>query len=201
MKKHIVTIFFLLALILSACGSTAGSTSSNELSAATKLIVGTFKLEGTQQAITSEEAKQLLPLWQVYSEMITSDTAAQEEIDGLVAQIQETMTSEQTQAIDGMGLTQRDIFAVMQEQGGATRSQMGSTTNGTSGNNRDFGPPGGGPPPGGDFFMGGGFQRQNSSSSQSSTSNSQNTQSDQSSRLTSRLLEVLISFLEKKAQQ
>jgi hypothetical protein len=199
MKKHIITIFFLLALILSACGSTARAASSAELPMATKLIVGTLKLEGTQQAITAAEARQLLPLWQVYSEMVTSDTAAQEEIDGLVEQIQETMTSEQAQAINDMGLTQRDIFAVMQN-GSETRSQMGSNDSTPGGGGGGFGPGGGGPPPGGEMMMGGGPQGQNPLSSQNST-NSDDSQSDQSSMFTSRLLETLISFLEKKAQQ
>jgi hypothetical protein len=214
MKKYLSTIFCLLALILSACGSAASSTSSStELPIATQLIVGTFKLEDTQQEITATEAKELLPLWQVYSELLTSDTVAQEEIDGLVQQIQETMTSEQTQAIKDMGLAQSDVVAAMQEQGGnETRSQLGSNdSTGGGGGRGDDGPPpgggggggpgGGGGGPGGGDFMGGGNQRQNSSSSQNSTSNAGDTQSSQSSILTSRLLEKLIALLEKKAQQ
>jgi len=196
MKKYIITTLFLLALILSACGSTTRAASSAELPVATKLIVGAFKLEGMQQAITPEEAKELLPLWQVYSELLTSDTAAQEEIDGLVAQIQETLTAEQIQAIDDMGLTQRDIFTVMQEQGGTTRSQMGSNDSTLGGGGGGFG---GGPPPGGggDMMMGGDPMGQTPLSAEDTG----DVQSGQSSMLTSRLLETLISFLEKKAQQ
>ena len=150
MKRHLLTIFCLVTLTLSACGSAASSTSSSkELPITTQLIVGAFKLEGTQQEITATEAKELLPLWQVYSELLTSDTVAQEEIDGLVEQIQGTMTSEQTQAIKDMGLAQSDVVAVMQD-GGTTRSQVGSTDT-PSGGGRDFGPPGGG----GDFMGGG----------------------------------------------
>lgn len=43
--------------------------------------------------------------------------AAQEEIDAIVEQIQETMTADQLQAIDEMGLTNESIFATMQELG------------------------------------------------------------------------------------
>ncbi|MCJ7433227.1 MAG: hypothetical protein MUO77_07030 [Anaerolineales bacterium] len=207
MKKYLVTILFITALTLSACGSAASSTSSSkELPITTQLIVGAFKLESTQQEITAEQARELLPLWQVYSELLTSDTVAQEEIDGLVQQIQETMTSEQTRAIKDMGLAQSDVVAAMQEQGGnETRSQLGSNdSTGGGGNGRgDNGPPhgGGGGGPGGGDFMGGGNQRQNSSSSQNSTSSASDTQSSQSNKLLSTLLEKLIALLEKKAQQ
>lgn len=124
MKKLILPLL-VFALALAACGA---STSGNESSAAgdpnartlppiSQLIIGTFKLEGTKQAVSKEQAAQLLPLWEVYGSLIQSDTSAQAEIDGLIQQIQDAMTQEQTQAIQTMNLTQQDLFALMEEQG------------------------------------------------------------------------------------
>jgi len=127
MKK---TIFFtlILTLLLTACGGntepttgtdngTQSDPNSQDLPLATKLAVGTLKLEGTELAVAPDQAANLLPLWQVFNNLSSSDTAAPEEITAITAQIQETMTPEQMQAIEGMGLTNQDIFASMQELG------------------------------------------------------------------------------------
>lgn len=126
---------------------------NGELPEITKLVIGTLNLKDTENAVTPEQAKELLPLWQVYLSLLTSDTAAQEEIDALVEQIGETMTPEQTQAIKAMQLSQEDMLTVMQANGlgmGGNRPQG----NNNSGNSSDFAPPGGGdfvPPDGGGF--------------------------------------------------
>jgi uncharacterized protein YceK len=153
-NKKVFPLLLILILLLSACGSVITSTASNAQSGTTpqamqlseKLAIGTLKLEGTANAITTKQAADLLPLWQVYSSLITSDTAAQEEKDALAQQIQETMTSDQINAIDGMNLTQRDVFASMQQLGITTTSQV--SANGTPQPNN------GGFPGGGQFFGG-----------------------------------------------
>jgi hypothetical protein len=117
---------------------------------AEKLAIGTLKLENTSYALTSKQAGDLLPLWQVYSSLITSDTAAQEEKDALAQQIQETMTSDQMKSIDGMNLTQRDIFSSLQQLGLLTQ-QVNANATPQAGGNNNF--PGGG---GAVFFGGGG---------------------------------------------
>ena len=127
MKKATLTILTILILALTACSGTSNTPSSTplqltdgtapELSTASKLVVGSFKLEETDLAITSEQAVALLPVWQVYQEVSTSDTAAQAEIDALIEQIQETLTTEQMDAINAMNLTQQDVFTIMQERG------------------------------------------------------------------------------------
>src|SRR5512143_1412777 len=110
MKKITVISTLLLSLFLAACSAqTASTTSAGNISAvalpaASRLILGTFKLEGTDHAVTAGQAAQLLPLWQVYRELSSSDTAAQAEVEALVEQIQETMTSSQLKAIYAMGL-------------------------------------------------------------------------------------------------
>jgi len=210
MKKITLSIFTLLILTLTACSGASNaiqpdSATSGSLSMETQLIVGTFKLDGTDQAVTAEQATELLPLWQTLQVLYSSDTAAQEEKDALIAQIQETMTPEQTQAITTMNLTQRDVFTIMQERGGGA-SQRGVTSSNSSGtnnnrNNGGFGPPddggfpGGAPPDGGSGFPGGFNQRnQSQSSTQDDTTNTQ-------TRINpaTLLLEPLIAFLKQKA--
>jgi flagellar hook-associated protein FlgK len=123
--KKIIFSLLVFALALSACGasksdttsSTAGDPNARSLPPISQLIIGTFKLEGTKQAVSKEQATQLLPLWEVYGSLMQSETSAQAEIDGLIQQIQDTMTKEQLQAIQAMTLTQRDLFALMQEKG------------------------------------------------------------------------------------
>lgn len=168
MKKLTIATLTILILILTACGSASSSTpqigpgsQAQTLPAATQLIVGIFKLDGTAQAVTAEQAKALLPLWQVYQDLLTSDTAAQEEIDALVEQVQETMTTEQMQAITDMNLTQQDVISVMQDQGMgiSQRSNMGNGDGATTTGGGGFAPPDGGFPSGGGFTPpDGGFQ-------------------------------------------
>ena len=89
-------------------------------------------------------------MWQVYQDLANSDTAAQEEIDGLVDQIQESMTTEQMKSISDMNLTQQDVFALMQEQNiGMAQSQRSSGETFSFSPNSGGGPGGGGDPDGG----------------------------------------------------
>jgi len=161
MKKLTITLMTIIVLALTACSGASSTqqsnqsqttnTSPNEMPLASKLVIGSLKLEGTENAITAEQATELIPLWQVYQQLSTSDTAAQEEVTSLTEQIQETMTADQITAIDAMNLTPQDIFTTMQEQGiqfGGNRQQSQSNGNQQNGNN--FGPPGGG---GGEFFV------------------------------------------------
>ena len=55
-----------------------------------QLAVGTLMLEETPQAVTAEQARELLPLWQMLRTLQQSDTAAQAEIEAVLNQIQET---------------------------------------------------------------------------------------------------------------
>ena len=171
MKKFMITTFILFTLTLTACGSAANRTDSDalpqsgapagELPATSQLIIGTLKLEDTNQAVTAEQAAELLPLWQTMLVLSESDTAAQQETEALVTQIQETMTAEQRQAITDMNLTREDMMSIMQEQGlamgGGPAGGQNTNPQGGDPNGGGFGPggfPDGAPPQGG--FPGGG---------------------------------------------
>ena len=154
-SKIILPLLLIPILLLSACSGAAANTASNAQGSPSsqamplpeKLALGTLKLEGTANAVTAKQASDLLPLWQVYSSLLTSDTAAQEEKDALAQQIQETMSAGQIKAIDSLNLTQRDVFASMRQLGITTSPQV--SANGTPQ------PGGGGGFPGGGVFFGG----------------------------------------------
>jgi len=127
MKNLTISILTILILTLTACGGMSNTpqadldqlddTYENALPVSTQLLIGTFKLDGTDLAVTPEQASELIPLWQVLQSLSSSDSTAQAEMDALVDQIQETMTPEQVQAIKEMNLTPQDMFATLQEQG------------------------------------------------------------------------------------
>lgn len=170
MKKITLTIFVFLILTLSACGISNAANpvsgpqsdpAAGALPEATQLIIGTLKLEDTNQSVTAEQAAELLPLWQTMLVLSESDTAAQQETEALVTQIQETMTAEQRQAITDMNLTREDMMSIMQEQGlamgGGPAGGQNTNPQGGDPNGGGFGPggfPDGAPPQGG--FPGGG---------------------------------------------
>ena len=88
--------------------STRGLTGMNLLS------FGTLELEGTENAVTPEQAVKLLPLWQMIQGGSLQSAA---EIDAVVKQIEGLMTDAQMAAIDAMGLTFDDYQAWMDDQG------------------------------------------------------------------------------------
>lgn len=131
-KKITVVVAVVAILVLGACSSLKlpGSTSTDaqaqqvdpaqgmrEQPVEQKLAVGTLKLEGTDLAVTAEEAKALLPLWKAVKSLSASDTATQDEIQALYTQIQETMTGEQVQAIKDMTLSGEDMQVLMKDLG------------------------------------------------------------------------------------
>lgn len=198
------SIVLMATLVLSACGSSFsvgpqdGLTSSTEsLPVATQLLIGTLKLDGTEQDITSEQATELLPLWQVYGDLLTSNTAAQEEIDGLVKQIQATLTNEQTQVIEDMNLTQQDVFALIQENGGGiNQASQSSRSSSNQSSGAGFGPLDGGMPmdtPPDGMSMG------DQSSSDGDSSQTVADQSPMSNGVPSTLVDTLVELLKSKA--
>ncbi len=218
MKKITILLFTILTLTLSACGGASrsmginrNSTSQNgsttgELPATTRLLIGTLKLEGTGQVVTAKQAVDLLPLWQTMKVLSESDTAAQQEKEALIAQIQETMTPGQIQAITNMKLTRADLVALQQEQGTANNStgnQNSSSQNRSSSSNssrRNFGQGGGGFFPGAGGPPEGGFggQGQNLTPAQIATAQASRQQRS-GNFIPAALINAVIEYLQKKA--
>jgi hypothetical protein len=135
-----------------------GANTSRPLPLIEQLLVGTFKLEGTANAVDANEAASLIPLWQAYAQLTSSNTAAQAEIDAVVSQIQSTMTPQQTQAITAMKLTRQDMFTTTSALGLASFGANGTPGfNGTPRARGTGGFGGGGFGGGGGGFGGGGF--------------------------------------------
>jgi hypothetical protein len=215
MKKLILILSTILILTLTACGSVSSSAApasrpqgsgAGELSATTQLIIATFKLEETENAVTPEQAAEQLPLWQTMQVLSESDTAADQEKEALVAQIQETMTAEQIQAITDMKLTREDMMSILQEQGlaigGGPAGQNTNSQNGNANGGGGFRPgsdelPGGAPPGG---FPGGGPGGGGSGLSPDQIATAQASRQNSSGSFVSPILiNALIEYLQEKA--
>jgi hypothetical protein len=175
-KKFILplaAVIVVLAIVLVACGAktpaaatagasgnvaangTPGARNNNQpLPLAEGLLIGTLKLQGTSNAINATQAAALVPLWQAYAQLTSSNTAAQAEVDAVVTQIQQTMTPAQVQAITAMKLTRQDMLTEMSSLGLTNGGANG--TPGFSFTPRPGGGGGGGADGGGGFAFGGG---------------------------------------------
>ena len=129
--------------------SGAGSSTFQNLRPEAKLALGTFKLEGTAQAVDAKTAAKLIPLWQLMAQLDSSNSSAPQEVTAVIDQINATMTTDQVSAISHMSLTQADLFTVFQQEAQANGSSASGGSGFSGGGNRG----GGG---GGGFFFGGG---------------------------------------------
>jgi len=130
----------LLAFTLAACGSPeqadfpqisaepevgdepaapegTGDRVAREISQELQLAMGTFILEETDYPIDAEQAAALLPLWKAARSLSQSETAATQEIEAVMRQIEDAMTAEQLDAIQAMGLTFEDMSVLFEELG------------------------------------------------------------------------------------
>jgi hypothetical protein len=183
-RKTILTLLISAVLItLTACGiinpsSSTGTTTSaasnqqaavgpagfdpSKLTADQKLVIGTLKLEGTPQAVTAQQAVELLPLWKAVRSLGASSTASEDEVTALYQQVRDTLTADQLSAIDKMTITTDDFKALMGSFGAqnngasttgaqATRQANRQSSNFQAGGGPQGGPGGGGPQPGADM--------------------------------------------------
>ena len=195
MKNKIISIIILMALTLAACSTastanqSATTTNTRSFAGQAELIVGIFKLEGTDQAVTVKQASELLPLWEVMKVLANSNTSAQVEIDATVRQIKEALTPNQLQAITAMNLTEQDVSVF--EQSLNTNIVQTSSKSSSSQSSGGFGP-------GGDALGGvltGTSQVQSSATRTTSVKASSGT----SSQVPTALIDALIKLLEKRA--
>jgi hypothetical protein len=169
MKKNMMVLVVLAAMMLSAfsgsysavIGATADNAAEDtaptpdstapaggpkedgerQVSEQERFIIGVFKLEGSDLAVTANQAASLVPLWtsmkeyshqpmQNMQEMqgtpaATPDATVQpvepvdnsEDVTALFAQIEAVMTADQLQAIADLDLEQGAIYTFMEEQG------------------------------------------------------------------------------------
>lgn len=205
-RTYLMGVLVLLAAgLLGGCSTAQSATPANaeQLSPVMQVAIGTLKLEGTDQAVDAAQAAKLLPLWKAARSLGKSDTTAAAESNGLVKQIQQTMTSAQMQAIQNMGLSMQNLPSLAQELGieigpaGMAGSPPAATVSGSSG--AGGGMPSGGMPPEMGGMPGGGPP----GSSSSSGSTSQTTKSSAGGSflgLNSTLLNAVIDLLETRTQ-
>ncbi len=128
MNKRMYLVFAILltalVMILTGCNGSAAETTAGaaqagepQLPQSMQLALGTLALEETEQAITSEQAAALLPLWKAANSLSGADNVAEEETTGLFNQIQEAMSSEQMQAILAMDLSGQNMADLASQYG------------------------------------------------------------------------------------
>lgn len=134
MKKNIfrIALFALIAVsLIYACApkaevetvptSLASTVLSIEYSDAanlrSQLAYGTIKLADTPNAITSDQAKTLIPLWQAVVSLSGDTTTASEELTAVQDQITAALTAEQLQAIAAMQITNAGLNVFYAEYG------------------------------------------------------------------------------------
>ena len=134
MKLKWIVPAILTSVLLAACGGAADEVATtekttnadallfeedgaNSMPVQSQLILGTFLLEETELAVDAQQASELLPLWKAVRSLSESDTAAAEEIEAVINQIQETMTSEQLETISTMEISREGMTALMEDLG------------------------------------------------------------------------------------
>ena len=154
--RWMIPLALLAALMLAAgCSKTATAVSSvatieyagalstsyeGALDVISQFALGTLKLEGTANAVTEEQAVQLLPLWQALQGSVAQTNA---EKSAVIRQIEAVMTQPQVAAVAEMQLTQEAIQTWGRDRGMSTarawRGWLRNTTAWRSGAGDDRG--------------------------------------------------------------
>ena len=156
MKKKLVLILSLIAILAVSACTAAGTTNGNatqtttagsdQLPTLSKLVVGTYKLIDSSTPVTQDQARELVVLWKAYKELNTRDSKAQQEVTDLLTQINSSLTTDQIAAIDAMNLSTRDVMSLVQELGvSASTASTSRTGSSSSSNSSAGGGPGGFP--------------------------------------------------------
>jgi hypothetical protein len=213
--RKILSAIILLALFLTACASnlssqistvSAGNSSlnTNYKDAApviTQLAEGTLDLEDTSLAVDAQQANELLFLWQAASSLYYNSTTADAEKEALLNQIQETMTTQQIDAIREMQITNASVSAGMASLAPVSTNNQASNNNGQAIGNGGMpqgGMPDGGMPPSGMGELGAG-QGENLSPDQISAIQAARQSSGQNNSPSNQLIiRMVIRLLESK---
>jgi hypothetical protein len=170
MPKKILFILSVIILIFSvtACSAiqlpwTSASTSTPQTVSLSnfasqpvknKLAAGLLELEGSGQAITAAQAKELLPLWKAVKSLSSDSNTTTGEIAALYVQIQGVLTGSQIQAIQDLDLSTSELTVLVQKYASQTALVTSDSTSTTSQTAQSAQPQG---EPGGDM-LGGGMQ-------------------------------------------
>jgi hypothetical protein len=84
---------------------------------ATQLALGIIALDNTGHPVDASQAAEMLLFWKALRSLSESETAATAEIEGLVSQIQGTLTEEQINLIDSLDLNFQEMGDMLQEMG------------------------------------------------------------------------------------
>ena len=93
-----------------------------------KLGYAILKMEGTPNAISADQAKTMLPLWQALKSLSTNANTTDTEINALYGQMKDTLNPAQTAEIEKISWTQSDLqalaakYGIQFAQGGPGRS-------------------------------------------------------------------------------
>jgi len=119
----------MLMVPLSACGSAGSTTGADDqvMTRAAKLALGTIDLEGTDQEVDANGAARLLPLWQLLRDLSTSSSAAAEELEAVVDELEASMTVDQVAAIAAMDLSGAEVAAATQGTGAPLDASQASS--------------------------------------------------------------------------
>lgn len=134
MKKSIFRIvlltLFAVSLIYACAPTSAVETAPTSLASTylnveysdaanirSQLAYGMLKLADTSNAISPEQAKTLIPLWQAIIALSGDTTTATEELTAVQDQITAALTAEQLQAIAGMQITNTELSVFYAEYG------------------------------------------------------------------------------------
>jgi hypothetical protein len=138
MKKVFMHLGIATVLLLAGCSSSEAEADPNLVDTATsaeadgiaavpqamqdatevtQLLFWTLVLEGTDLAVTPEQATELLPLWKLYRSLLESDIAATAEIEAVAKQLRQTMTAEQLAAMEDQEFDREQMSMIMEDLG------------------------------------------------------------------------------------
>lgn len=126
-KMMIVVLCIFAASFLTACATTetegqpgaaiTATAENGDVALSTQLLLGSFELENSELAISTDQASELLSLWKAVKVLSESDTASSLELEAVYNQIQAAMTDEQLAAIEELTLDGESMSALMADLG------------------------------------------------------------------------------------
>ncbi len=126
-KIMIVVLCLFAASFLAACAATeaegqpisaiTATAENGDVALSTQLLLGSFELEDSELAISTEQTSELLSLWKAVKVLSESDTASSLELEAVYNQIQAAMTIEQLSAIADLTLDSESMTSLMADLG------------------------------------------------------------------------------------